>query len=121
MKNDGGPWTPNASKDINRRLVYAASKTGIGREGMATICQILNMPQPMSSEAWSDHMDALYKVHKSACEENLETARNKLGQTLGHENNSEIVDIAVAFDGTWSKRGHTANFGFGFAHSVDTG
>ena len=57
-KNSGGMWQPNNTKEINRRLVYAACETGIGREGMATICDILNMPQPMSSEAWSDHVDA---------------------------------------------------------------
>ena len=29
--------------------------TGIGRERLATICGIFNMPQPMSAKAWNDH------------------------------------------------------------------
>lgn len=33
----------------------------------------------------------------------------------------EILDLAVSFDGTWSKRGHTANFGIGVLMSVDNG
>lgn len=32
-----------------------------------------------------------------------------------------ILDVAVSFDGTWSKRGYTANFGTGVLMSVDTG
>ena len=50
-KVTGNFWDPNDATDINRCLVYAASETGIGREGMATICAIMNMPQPMSTQA----------------------------------------------------------------------
>ena len=32
-----------------------------------------------------------------------------------------VLDIAVSFDGTWAKRGHTSLFGMVFAISVDTG
>ena len=34
---------------------------------------------------------------------------------------SDTVEIAVSYDGTWSKRGYTANFGVGFIISIDTG
>ena len=33
----------------------------------------------------------------------------------------EPIDVAITFDGTWSKRGNTDNYGFGFVISVDTG
>ena len=49
FKSNGNSWDPNNATDINRRLVYAACETGIGREEMSTICSILNMPLPMSS------------------------------------------------------------------------
>ena len=32
-----------------------------------------------------------------------------------------VSDIAVSFDGTWAKRGHTSPFGIMFVISVDTG
>ena len=32
-----------------------------------------------------------------------------------------MVEFAVSYDGTWSKRGYTANFGVGFVIAVDTG
>lgn len=110
--------------DINRRLVYAASETGIGREGMATICSILNMPQPMSSKSWNDHTNALYTAHKEAVEKHLKSTRARLRRKLKKETptiTDKVMDIAVTFDGTWSKRGHTPNYGFGFVISVETG
>ncbi|KAK3717095.1 hypothetical protein QZH41_005024 [Actinostola sp. cb2023] len=92
---------------------------------MATICEILNMPQPMSTQAWNDHTNALYETHKTAVEEHLDSSRARLRQKLKVDNPSitddDIIDIAVTYDGTWSKRGHTANYGFGFVISVDTG
>ena len=123
-KSTGNNCDPNHA-DINRRLVYAASETGIGREGMATICGILNMPQPMSAQSWNKHTDGLYDAHKQAIENQLSSTREKLRCKLTKDNpgisNDDIVDIAVTYDGTWSKRGHTANYGFGFVISVETG
>ena len=34
---------------------------------------------------------------------------------------TEVLDIAVSFDGTWSKRGFTANYGVGIVISADAG
>ena len=34
---------------------------------------------------------------------------------------TDVAEIAVSYDGTWSKRGYTANFGVGFVISVETG
>jgi hypothetical protein len=36
-------------------------------------------------------------------------------------NESDVAEIAVSYDGTWSKRGYTANFGVDFIISVETG
>ena len=36
-------------------------------------------------------------------------------------NEDSIMDITVSFDGTWSKRGFTANFGIGFVIAAKTG
>ena len=63
-KSTGNNWDPNDATDINWHLVYAASETGISREGMSTICSILNIPQPMSKQAWSNHINVLYDAHK---------------------------------------------------------
>lgn len=92
---------------------------------MSTICSILNMPQPMSKQAWNSHVDVLYDAHKQMKDSYLSLTREKLRTKLKKENPSisddDILDIPVTYDGTWSKRGHTANYGFGFVISVETG
>ena len=121
-KSNANSWDPNNATGINRRLVYAACETGIGREGMSTICSILNMPQPMSLESWNNHIGVLYSAHKEAIDKHLTWTRKNLREKLRKDNpgllDDEIVDIAVTYDGTWSKRGHTASYGFGFVWVV---
>lgn len=88
----------------------------LGREGMATICDILNMPQPiMSTKAWNDHSNVLYAAHKASVEEHLKSTRaiklhHKLTKDMPNIKDEDVIDVAVTFDGTWSKRGHTANY-----------
>ncbi|CAB3984028.1 Hypothetical predicted protein [Paramuricea clavata] len=83
------------SFDVNRRTNFAMGELGLGREALATICEILNMPPPVSDSAYEKHN------------------RSK--------DDAEILDVAVSFDGTWSKRGFTANYGVGIVISADTG
>ena len=70
---------------------------------MATICSILNMPQPMSAQAWNGHMDALYDAHKQTIEKHLFATRENLRCKLKKDNpeilDDDIVDIPVTFDG----------------------
>ena len=124
-KSNGISWQPQDAMDINRRLVYAASETGIGREGLATICDILNMPQTMATKAWNDHSTALYEAHKTSVKNHLQTTRERVHHVLTKDNpdiaDDTVVNVPVTFDGTSSKQGHTANYGFGFVLSVDTG
>ena len=60
-------------------------------------------------------------------EEHLKSARAEAhaisltNAGLDPNDSSLIADIAVSFDGTWSKRGFTANNGIGFVISADTG
>ena len=52
--SDNAPRTVQG-KDVNRRSVYAASEMGIGKEGIAKLCEILNMPFSMSKDTWYTH------------------------------------------------------------------
>ena len=103
-KSTANRWDPNYATDINRCLVYAASETSIGREGMSTICHILNMPQPMSKQAWNTHVDTLYDAHKQVMKNLFSSTREKLHSKLKKENpdipDDDILDIAVTYDNT---------------------
>ena len=101
-------------------MVYAASEIGVGREGMSTMCDIFNVPPPCNCSAWNNHVNALFEAHKKAVSDDLKRARDKV-KSLHQPNESGMVEIAVSYDGTWSKRGYTANYRVGFVISVDTG
>ena len=67
---------------------------------MSTICSILNMPQPMSKQACSNHINVLYDAHKQTIEKCLASTREKLRSKLKKGNpdisDYEILDIDKA-------------------------
>ena len=102
-------YKPNGSDavDINRRLVNAAGETGIGREGMATICDVLNMPQPMSIKAWNDHTKALYDAHKTLVNKHFQSTKDKVYHEVSNDQpnpEGNTVNVAIIVEVTWSKR-----------------
>ena len=123
--NCGGKWKAKNASDINRRMVYSACEMGVGREAISVMCEILNMPPPCQPSSWNEHSQTLYQAHKQAVDEKLAKARMHVHELYREENpdltEDDVIEIAVSFDGTWSKRGFTANFGVGFVISVDTG
>ena len=118
--NNNESWRPQNAMDINRRMAYTASEIGVGRKAISVMCDILNMPPPCNHSAWDNHVDALYEAHKKAVTDQLQAARQRV-RSFHKCNESDTLQIAVSYDGTWSKRGFTANFGVGFVISVDTG
>ena len=58
-------------KDISRRAVFACNEVGLGREGLAAICEVLDMPSPVVTNAWAAHDNELYKQHLIAVKEKL--------------------------------------------------
>ena len=104
-------------KDVNRRVVYAASEMGIGREDISKFCEILNMPFSMSKDTWHSHEDALLQAHTEVVQVELEKNRKEArkltmaDEGISEEDEDTVLDIPISFDGTWSKRGYTANHG----------
>lgn len=114
-------------KDINRRVTYAAFKMGVGREGIAKLCEILDMPFSISCDTWYRHEEVLTQAHdevtKDMLEENIAEARRLalLEDGVDEDDRDTVVGIPISFDGTWSKRGYTANHCVGFVISAATG
>ena len=66
----------NQGRDINQRIVYAAAETGLGRENIAQLCEILNIPFSMAKETWNTHEGAVYDAHVSVVNEELDKNRS---------------------------------------------
>ena len=50
--------------DVNRRAAYAACEIGIGREGLATICEIMNLPPPSTEKSFQGHIKGIHSSIK---------------------------------------------------------
>lgn len=108
------------SSDVNMRSVFAVGEIGLGREGLATFCEILNMPPPIHDSAFQKQKKNVNSVTKATVLEKPQEAAKRVRSTLG-QNDNDVIDVAVSFDGTWSRRGFSTNFGIGFVISTDTG
>ncbi len=105
---------------------YAAIEAGLGREGLHDLLSILNVPPPVSASNYASQVSKLLSISESVAKEHMVDAAHRLRERIIE--NSErtlqedsIIDVAVTFDGTWFKRGFTANHGIGVVISADTG
>ena len=88
--------------------------------GIAKLCEMLNMPFNMSLSTWYDHEEALSMAHEEVKQEQL--AKNRAEARLqavqeegiNDANDQMIISIPGSFDGSWLKRGYTANNCVGF-------
>lgn len=108
------------SFDVNLGTNFAMGDLGLGREALATICEILNMQPPVSDSAYQKHNQSVNLATRKVFNEKLNDAGFRVRKFL-QKDATEVLDIAVSFDCTWSKRGFTANYGVGIAISADTG
>jgi len=115
------------SFDVNRRAVYHSLETGGGYEGLSTFCSIMNMPC-MSKSAYYKQVEIVLECQETEAEFEMTQAGLKLRQVvldeIGDEDDvcdSDVLDVAVSFDGTWAKRGFSSLIGVVFVISVDTG
>ena len=123
--SDNAPRTVQG-KDVNCRVVYSATEIGIGREDISKLCEILNTPFSRSKDTWHSHEDALLQAHNTVVQVKLDKNGREAKEVAmaeeGITNNNDVtVDIPISFDGTWSKRGYTANHGIGFVISAANG
>lgn len=116
-------------KVFNRRMLFAAFESGIGKEGVAKFCEVFSMPFNISPDTCYSHEEILSQAFQEETSEQLQKncaeARKlaMLEEALDDDDddNVTIVDIPISFDGTWSKRGYTANHCIGFLISAATG
>ena len=86
--------------------MYAAAETGLGRENIAQLCEMLNIPFSMAKETWNTHETALYDAHASVIKEELAKNRSKARllaveeQDIDDDDEKTPIPIAISFDGT---------------------
>jgi hypothetical protein len=112
------------SYDVNSRAVYHSLESGIGYDGLASFCGVLNMAC-LSTRAYYQQVDKILEVLEDEAKEQLTNAGQRLRELILQENDglgsTETLDAAVSFDETWAKRGFTSLTGVVFVISADTG
>ncbi|CAB4031997.1 Hypothetical predicted protein [Paramuricea clavata] len=89
------------SFDVNRRTNFAMGELGLGREALATICEILNMPPPVSDSAYQKHNRSVNLATQKVLEERLNDAGHRV-RTFLQKDDAEILDVAVkAYGEVW--------------------
>lgn len=113
------------SLDINRRAALLSVDLGIGHQGLKDLCALLNMPPPNVKSTFDSHLHNLRDVTHDTSELDTSRAAESLRQRMLSEdptlNENDPIDVVVSYDGTWSKRGFTANHGIGVIMSMETG
>lgn len=112
------------SNEANLLAVAAARNNGIGFQKMCNFMCNMNLPKPMHLKTYQGIAKNIHQAAMKAVEINT----NEVAELVRKEyednclaNSDEKTNIAISFDGTWHKRGHTSLFGVGIAIDLVTG
>ena len=105
----------NAPFDINIRSTLAFRGIGCGHSAMKDWCDTMNMSSVLSKNAYTSTNNKLeeaasrtFDVVSQTTRKHLIDAYAQIGVTADKDG---ILDVAVSYDGTWQKRGHTSHNG----------
>ena len=77
----------------------------------------MNIPPPVVSSAYAQHTRKLSALSDDMAKAEMKAAGKRLRKQLIKDDDTitdeSIIDVCVTYDGTWSKRGFTANHGVG--------
>lgn len=109
---------------VNRKTISAFLQIGRGLSAIEQFSMVMGLPG-MSSSTYSAHIKCLSLENVKIKAEILRLSHTAIRQAHielnPHLAGEEILNIAVSYDGTWHKRGHTSHYGMGIAIDVLTG
>lgn len=106
--------------EVNRRVVLASRKIGVGHQGLAKFAGVMNMLPPMNDNSYRDHVSAVCNAAKTVAEKSMRDAVEEVKQFYEPEMDG-ICNIGVSGDGTWRRRGYSSAYGVVAALSTVTG
>ena len=113
------PYSSDA-KTLNARSVMGMRAIRRGQASLETFCIFLDMLPPMGPRSYSEHNQTLAMFSMEVATENMCAASAHLHELRG-VGPTEVIDVAVTCDGTWSKRGFTATHGAVMVISWESG
>ena len=105
----------NAPFDVNARSTLAFRGVGCGHSAMKEWCGTMNMSTVLSKNAYTNTHNRLEEAASKTFESVAQSTRELLKEAYSEigvsEDENGILDVAVSYDGTWQKRGHTSHNG----------
>ena len=103
------PYDSDA-KHLNARSILAMRAIGRGRSSLESFCGFMDMLPPVTSPSFIQHNQCLAMSSMNVASENMLAVSAHLHK-LHDVEPTEVINVAVTCDGTWSKRGFTATHG----------
>ena len=115
----------NESFEINVRAVFAFMGIGCGFNAIKDWSSVINLPNCLSKFAYQGIKEKLIKGSKETFDEvskqSMAIIRQKYAEIGIFPDKDNILDVAVSFDGTWQKRGHSSHNGAAIVIEILTG
>ena len=98
-----------ALPEVNSRSVFAAISCGGGHTLLNKFTSALDLPRPVTSNSYRNHVDKLENAAVTDCEEKMSEATARLRKMYNSTDDVDIINVPVSVDGTWQKRyGHNS-------------
>ena len=121
----GGSSHTTVPFDINLRSVLAFRGIGSGYSNIKQWCGIMNMPHCLSQGGYTKTLEKIESSSLATFNKISARSRDAIARAyheLGIEPDIDgVLDIAVSFDGSWQKRGHSSHNGVASVIDLVTG
>ena len=108
------------SKVLNSRFILAGRMCGRGSAGLETICGVMGLPPPVTPKSYFTHNSILQEIVHNVRLESCRSASEQLHRLQGADP-SDVIDVTVTCDGTWSRSGFVVAYGVVAVLSWETG
>ena len=111
---------------VTRAVVSASLDMGVGHSGIVKLCRYLDM-NTVSQNTFDAHSQAIVEASMVVADNILTDAAKVVRQVYpsvaatDSDADDDIIDLAVSYDGSWMKRGHTSAYGIGCVIDTLTG
>lgn len=119
------PITETKRHDVNYRAVLACKETGVSLTKLLSMFAILSIKSPFHHKTYEEISTEVHSAVVQAAEESMQAAAAVVHERALSKSDTVRSNgcpaVAVSFDGTWHKRGHSSHSGVGVAIEFDTG
>ena len=121
----GGTATKNAPFEVNVRALLALMGIGCGFSAMKEWSSVMNFPRVGNKSSYQKTKAKIVEGSKETCgkimSQSAIVVRQKYAEAGVLPDSDGILDIAVSFDGSWQRRGHSSHNGIATVIDLLTG